>query len=106
MIISDLIVDDKPVLALKGRIDSNTAALCEEALLSRVQDGRDRLLLDLREVDYISSTGLRILVMTQRRAAMLNADFVLCCLQPSVIEILEISGLVDLLQIQAGLSTS
>ncbi|MFD2233871.1 STAS domain-containing protein [Phaeospirillum tilakii] len=85
--------DGMPVIAVAGRIDSATAPACEEYLLARVGDGRPALVIDLGGVDYISSAGLRVLVLAAKRAMALGIGFAICQVQDTVAEVLEISGL-------------
>ncbi|MGE5504833.1 MAG: STAS domain-containing protein [Actinomycetota bacterium] len=103
---SETNVDGIPVIAGKGRIDSGTAKACEEYLLSHVGDGRPALVLDLADVDYVSSAGLRVLVMASKRAMGLGIGFALCRLQENVAEVLEISGLDDVLGVHADLAAA
>ena len=96
--------DGMPIIEIKGRIDSSTAKSCEDYLLSHVADGRPALILDLRDVDYISSAGLRVFVMGAQRSTGLGKGFALCNLQEDVAEVLEISGLNDILNVQADVA--
>jgi anti-anti-sigma factor len=50
------------ILALKGRLDSNTSSEFEKKLLGMVEQGGNRFILDFKELDYISSAGLRVLI--------------------------------------------
>jgi len=98
--------EDLPVIALAGRIDSGTAKSYEDYLLARLEDGRPALVLDLGGVDYISSAGLRVLLIAVKRAAAQNRGFALCQLQDTVAEVLEISGLTALLRVQPDLAAA
>lgn len=102
IIFSETVIDDLPVIAVRGRIDSGTAKECEDYLLGHVADGRSAMVIDLGEVDYVSSAGLRVLVMAAKRAMRLGLGFVLCRLQEDVAEVVEISGLTDILSVHAG----
>jgi len=59
------------VLAVKGDIDSNTFRMVADKAETLVNQGYDKLVLDLHEVDYISSAGLvalqTITIMTRNR---------------------------------------
>ena len=54
------------ILALQGRLDTNTAPLLEQTLAEEL-DGVTELVLDFEEIDYISSAGLRVLLAAQKR---------------------------------------
>lgn len=59
------------VFELQGRVDSSGAAELDAALQSAVADGHTRLVLDMAQVSYINSAGLRTLadILTQCRGA-------------------------------------
>ncbi len=96
---TESVVDGMPIIAVKGRIDSSTAKTGEDYLLAHVGDGRPALVLDLAEVDYVSSAGLRVLVMSSQRAMSLGRGFALCNCQEDVAEVMDISGLMDVLNV-------
>lgn len=99
-------VDGLPVIGLSGRIDSSTAKTCEDYLLAHVADGRPALVLDLAKVDYVSSAGLRVLVMAAQRASGLGRGFAVCNLQEDVAEVMEISGLEEVLNVCADVAAA
>ena len=85
---------DAVVLAPAGRIDQSTADAFKAALaphLERCADGRDRLVIDLSGVDYISSAGLRVLMLARKQAKAQGGALVLAGLGSVVQEIFEIS---------------
>ena len=88
------------------RIDSSTAKTGEDYLLSHVSDGRPALILDLADVDYVSSAGLRVLVMSSQRAMGLGRGFAICNLQEDVAEVMEMSGLEDVLNVCADVAAA
>ncbi len=87
------------VIEVKGRVDSATAPQFGEALSTPMSGGFRHLVLDLQQVDYMSSAGLRELVNVYKRANKNAGDLRL--VQPSerVQEILEIAGLDTVFQI-------
>jgi anti-anti-sigma factor len=86
--------EDVNVIAAAGRVDHGNAdafkAGLEPLLKSCTADG-DRLLLDLSGLEYISSAGLRVLMLAAREVKQHQGTLVLCSLQPVVQEIFEIS---------------
>ncbi len=81
------------IIEVKGRVDSLNAHQFGEALASPISGGFHNLVLDLAQVDYMSSAGLRELVAAYKKATKQAGDLRL--VQPSerVQEILEIAGL-------------
>ena len=85
---------DTVVLAPAGRIDHGSAEAFKDALrphLERCATARDQLVLDLSGVDYISSAGLRVLMLARKQAKAQGGTLVVAGLGPVVKEIFEIS---------------
>jgi anti-sigma B factor antagonist len=59
--------DGASVVALTGELDVATATSVEEALLGVEEDEPERIVLDLRELRFIDSTGLSLLINADRR---------------------------------------
>ena len=78
----------KPV----GRIDQTTAPAFQERLLAALDDGQDAAVaLDLSEVDFLSSIGLRALMIAHKQCQTSGAKLVLFALTPVVREVFAIS---------------
>jgi anti-anti-sigma factor len=85
---------DVVVLSLKGRVDHASAEGLRADLaphLARCAAGQDHLVLDFAAVDYISSAGLRVLMLAAKQAKAQNGFLAVAAVQPLVQEILEIS---------------
>lgn len=85
-------------IALSGRLDTTTAPELE-GKLSEVLDGVKDLVFDLKELEYISSAGLRVLLATQKTMNKVGTMKVIN-VAPSVMEVFEITGFVDILTIE------
>jgi anti-sigma B factor antagonist/stage II sporulation protein AA (anti-sigma F factor antagonist) len=82
------------IVSVSGRIDhiaSEEFTQALEPLLTRCAKGHAPLLLDFSAVDYISSAGLRVLMMASRRAKAQQGVFAIAALQPMVQEVFAIS---------------
>jgi anti-sigma B factor antagonist/stage II sporulation protein AA (anti-sigma F factor antagonist) len=85
---------DTLVLHLAGRVDSSTTDGLKSSLdlhVGNCRTGGDNLILDLSKVDYISSVGLRVLMLAARQSREQGGTIVVAALQPVVREIFEIS---------------
>ena len=85
---------DTVVLFPVGRIDHATAEPLRDAIAPHVgpsASGRDRVVIDLSGVEYISSVGLRVLMVASKEAKAHGRTLAVCGLQPVVREIFEIS---------------
>ncbi|NPD14915.1 STAS domain-containing protein [Xinfangfangia sp. D13-10-4-6] len=86
------------VVAPSGRLDSNSAPVLDAAL-SGPAKARDRLVVDLTGVDYVSSAGLRILLKTAKLARASGQRLALAGLTASVREVFDVSGFTKLFTI-------
>src|SRR5215468_1588625 len=96
---------DTVVLAPAGRIDHGSSEAFKDALrpyLERCATGRDQVVLDLSGVDYISSAGLRVLMLARKQAKAQGGTFVVAGLSPTVREIFEISRFTVVFEIFAS----
>ncbi|MBI5960012.1 MAG: anti-sigma factor antagonist [Chloroflexi bacterium] len=80
------------VISPSGRLDSNTSPTLERALITQLDHGMVWIFVDMTNVEYIASSGLKILVSSWRRARDNQGDVVLSGLQPRLIEIFEMVG--------------
>lgn len=89
------------LLEVAGRVDSTTATQLGEALNEVIDEGRNRLVLDLENVEYMSSAGLRELVSALKRVNNLAGTGDLRLANPSdrVREVLELAGLDEIFKI-------
>ncbi|MCP4560800.1 MULTISPECIES: STAS domain-containing protein [unclassified Bosea (in: a-proteobacteria)] len=98
MIESDWI-EDVLVLALKGRLDSVNAAAVEASITDQIKQGANRLVLDFSDVAYVSSAGLRVVLVVAKRLKEIGGRLVLIGLTPSVNEVFAISGFLQILTV-------
>ena len=84
-------------IALKGRLDTTTAPQLE-AELSGGLDGVEELHIDMKELEYISSAGLRVLLAAQK-VMNKQGSMVISNVNDTIREVFEITGFVDILTI-------
>ena len=103
---------DTVVLFLVGRIDHSTSEGFKAALaphMARCAEGLDRVILDFAGVEYISSVGLRVLMLASKQAKTQRGSLGVATLQPAVREIFDISRFTMVLDVfpsvREGLAT-
>ncbi len=91
--------DDGGVLVfqLAGRLDSGTAKDLEDTLKQRLDSGTEAILMDMDGLDYISSAGLRVVLMAAKRLRASDGRFGLSALKGEIRQVFEISGLLRIL---------
>jgi stage II sporulation protein AA (anti-sigma F factor antagonist) len=87
------------IAAIEGRINGSNAGELEETLLTLLNKGTQKFILDFGGVDYISSAGLRVVLLVAKQTAATTGTLVLCSMQPGVFEVFEMCGFVDILTI-------
>lgn len=89
---------DLSVLRIHGYIDTSTANELQNELERCLQSGRTNLLLDMSDVDYVSSAGWGIFISVVRSARDRGGDLCLAGMQPEVqdvFELLEFRSILD-----------
>jgi anti-sigma B factor antagonist len=86
------------VMKVKGRVDSETAPELDDALGKLLQDNRNKIVLNLQEVDYMSSAGLRAMVKAYQAAKRSGGDLRLASVSTPVEVILRTVGMMQMLQ--------
>jgi len=84
--------DNIKIFTVKGRLDSNTSSEFENQIYSAIENGLNRMVFNLEELDYISSAGLRVILKTTKELKQSDGKMVLCSLQDYVTEVFEIAG--------------
>lgn len=93
MHIRDGLANGYLVLTLEGRLDSNTSTTFQERLLAEVeQRPRSVIIVDLGPLNYLSSAGLRVLLLASRAAQRLASELRLTLPRPHVEEVMTIAG--------------
>jgi len=83
--------NDIVIVSIHGRLDASNAGLLEQKLLDLIARGDTRVVLDGAELDYISSAGLRVLLVAKKRLPAGGA-ITLCALKDLIKEIFDIAG--------------
>ncbi|GAB4174481.1 MAG: STAS domain-containing protein [Thalassobaculales bacterium] len=89
------------ILTPQGRLDSQTSKSFEEKLLGLVDAGERAVVLDFAQLSYISSAGLRVLLMATKKQKTAGGRLAVCALSDNIREVFEISGFSAILDIHA-----
>jgi anti-anti-sigma factor len=101
MEITETARDGVLVIQLKGRFDANTAEPVKERLLATVRDQAVRLVVDFTGVEYISSIGLRVLMIVAKRVATTRGKFALCGMAGLVRQVFDLAGFASIVPLFA-----
>ncbi|MBU2554109.1 MAG: STAS domain-containing protein [Bacteroidetes bacterium] len=93
-------VNNYKVVQIEGRIDTITAPDFESGIMNLMSDGVTKMIFDCTKLDYVSSSGLRVFLMAQKNISTNKGMLKVCCLQPSIKEIFDISGFSQIFTIE------
>ncbi len=82
-----------------GRIDGTNARDFQNAIESAIERNDSAVMLDLAQLSYISSAGLRVILLTARMLQRQDTNFSISSMQDSIREVFEISGFDKIIQI-------
>ena len=97
---------DITILAPRNSIDVSTAPELEKVALEHLTAGTNKLIIDFSQVDYISSAGLRVVLIAAKKLRKSTGTLVLSGLNDVVQEVFEISGLTKILTIAADINAA
>jgi len=90
---------DVSIVGVCGRVDASTAPAFEQKLLALIDAGTQRLVIDCTDLDYISSAGLRVLLVAAKRLKSVHGHLALAAVQDPIKEVLDIAGFTSLFPI-------
>ena len=89
---------DETTIKLVGRLDTITAPALDKTINEDIADAKN-LVLDLKELEYISSAGLRVLLSAQKKYGKLGYLKVINVCE-EILSVFEMTGFADILTIE------
>jgi len=93
-------VNDVVVIKLLGNLDTNTAPDAESKINNWLDEGTQKMIINLEQTNYVSSAGLRIFLATAKKITASGGVLKLCGANDVVQEILDISGFSTILDVK------
>lgn len=106
MDIETVTLEGTEVVRLKGRLDATNAPDLEKELGTIIDRAGKTLLVNMQDLDYISSAGLRTLLMAAKQMKQKGGILLLCSLQDAVREVFNIAGFTELFPIHDSEETA
>jgi anti-sigma B factor antagonist len=83
------------LINVSGRVDSATAPDLQKDINEVIEEGNYKLVLDLQQVDFISSAGLWVLVNAQKKCKRFNrGELVLAAVPKRIFDALDLAGFI------------
>ena len=89
------------ILVLTGRVDASNAKTLEEETIKLINDGNKQIIINLTEVNYVSSAALRVFLLIAKELTKVSGTVKLCGLSSTLKDVFDISGFSKLFQITA-----
>ena len=83
------------LVAARGEVDIYTAPILSEEIAGLIQGGAYDLVIDLREVDFLDSTGLGVLVASLKNVHGHGGSLQLVCNQERLLKLFRMTGLME-----------
>ena len=97
---------DALIVKLSGRLDSSSAQSAEERFTQVLAGGAVHLAIDMSQLDYISSAGLRVLLVVAKKVQRAKGKVVLFGLARNVREVFSISGFDRIFTIEPNMAAA
>lgn len=91
------------VLFIKGRLDAVTAGELEAKFTELIQGGEENMVVSMEELEYISSAGLRVVLMVAKKLHASGRKIEFAALSGNVKDVFDISGFYSLFKIHETL---
>ncbi len=88
------------IMSVDGRIDTTNYNQFESAVNQIFESEVTKITLDCKDLNYISSSGLRIFLIIQKKIISIKGQFKLINMQPAIKEIFDISGFSSIFDIE------
>ena len=85
-------VGEVQVFRIKGRLDSGTSPAFEAQVLSVIRPGANRVVLDFTAVDYVSSAGLRVVLLAAKQTRATQGGFAIFGMAAPIHHVFQMSG--------------
>ena len=92
---------DIQIVAFEGNLDTNTSPEAESKINELIDAGKQKLLVNFEQLNFISSAGLRVLLATVKKLNASGGELRICSLNATVQEVFDISGFVTILSVKS-----
>ena len=86
-------VEEFEIIEVGGEVDVYTAPKLREAIVTAIDAGHTKLVIDVQKVDFLDSTGLGVLVGALKKVRAEGGSLDIVCTQERILKIFQITGL-------------
>lgn len=88
------------IMEIDGRLDTNAAPKLLEEINESLKEGVESFVLDMKNCDYVASSGLRVILNAQKKMNALHGTMVVKNVINDVMEVFEMTGFADILRFE------
>lgn len=100
------LLDDIVQLKLSGRLDLEGAQAINDKFAFATTTGKAKIIVDLSQVSFLASIGIRLLLTSARAQAKRGGNLVLAAPQPAVRKVIEAAGIDQLIAVVADVESA
>ena len=97
--------DSYVIVTLNGRLDTSNYEDFANQLNVLIETGAKFLVINLKNLEYISSSGLRVFLSTLKTLRSIEGDVVLCCMNENIKSVFEVSGFISLFRVEDSIDS-
>jgi len=90
---------DAFIVSVRGRLDAVTAPELEKTISKYTDSDKSKIILDFNELEYISSAGLRVVLITAKKMKAKQGELLVSGLKDTVKDVFELSGFYSIIKI-------
>lgn len=87
------------LLQPSGRLDANNSERFESEMLEQLNQSPKGMVMDFSDIGYVSSAGLRVVLLAAKKVKAAGGTFVLCGISPAILEVFRVSGFLSILTV-------
>jgi anti-anti-sigma factor len=91
-------IDATTIMSIEGRLDGNHAQEMESAFMALAGEGHIRFVFDFTQMQYISSAGLRVVLVAAKKLRSVQGRLVCANMSDQVRDVFEMSGFLSILE--------
>ena len=91
------------VISVNGRLDAGNSSELEEKIVSAIDNGEKDLVVNFTDLEYISSSGLRVLLVGAKKLDADGKKLSICCMKDHIKEVFDIAGFTPIFNVYGSL---
>jgi anti-sigma B factor antagonist len=95
-------IDSTIIADIKGILDTGTSEMAQDVINGYLEEGHKKLVINLEQTEYMSSSGLRVLLSTAKKLWAMEGKFRICSPNKLVKDILDTSGFSVIMEVMGS----